>query len=178
MLLDSVSCLLISIFVFTSSKNRTAEKICVHSEEQQTFIELNYEWVIEEPSFLPQKNGESFYSPIFFAKANYKIRWRLRICPKGANEECEDHFSLYLERFLASNDQSVSVEVRLTVSKNGKLAFGQSGIQLEMGRDPLLSCWGWDKLAKLSSLRLDYESQRVGYVPDELRITCQLVYTI
>jgi len=61
-------------------------------------VELNYDWVVEEPIFLPQTNGECFYSPIFFAKANDKIRWQLKMCPKGVNEDSKGYLSLYLER--------------------------------------------------------------------------------
>ena len=95
---------LISIIIFC----RSTENVDFSNEQQK--VELNYNWIIEEPIFLPQKSGESFYSPIFFAKDNRNIRWRLRICPEGANEESKDHLSLNIEIvFIGENISQVQL---------------------------------------------------------------------
>ena len=60
----------------------------------QPLVELNFEWVIEEPGFLLQKNGDGFLSPDLFAKANNKIRWRLAIFINGEKDENQDYFCL------------------------------------------------------------------------------------
>ena len=139
-------------------------------------MELNYDWTIEEPLFLPQKNGESFYSPIFSAKANDKIRWRLKMCPKGINQESKDHLSLYLERFTGSNEQSVTVKSNWVVTKNGKEIFSKSNELQTLGSAPLLSHFGWDKVVPLACI--DRAPFNEYSSIDELKISCQLVYTI
>ena len=141
-------------------------------------VELNYDWVIEEPIFLPQKNGERFYSPIFSAKANPNIRWRLRICPKGVNEESSDHLSLYLERVFVNGDKvsSVTVKSKWIVTKNDKEIFSKPDELQTLGLPPLLNHFGWDKLVPLESIRRAsiFDNDDV----DELKISCQFIYTI
>ena len=139
-------------------------------------MELNYDWTIEEPAFLPQKNGESFYSPIFSAKANDKIRWRLKMCPKGANEESKDHLSLFLERFTGRIEQSVTVKSNWLVTKNGKVIFSKSNELQTLGNAPLPSNFGWDKVAPLASIERASFDTFPGI--DELKVSCQLIYTI
>ena len=140
-------------------------------------MELNYDWVIEEPIFLPQKNGESFYSPIFSAKASNKIRWRLKICPRGANEESKGHLSLYLERVVDGEKiPSVTVKSKWVVSKNDKEIFSKTDELQTLGPAPLLKHFGWDKLVPLETIKRAsiFDNDDV----DELKISCQLIYTI
>ena len=139
-------------------------------------IELNYDCVIEEPDFLSQKKGDCLYSPIFSAKANAKIRWRLIIYPKGNEETSNDCLGLFLERVLEKNNPPVVVKFKiLSLLKNGKnIAFSPREFQHEMGNSPLNCTWGWSDFVKLDLVQRD--NQRVD--PDELKICCQLVYTI
>ena len=156
---------------------RTSEDVASSSlGNQQQVMELKYDWTIEEPAFLPQKNGESFYSPIFSAKSNDKIRWRLKMCSKGANEESKDHFSLYLVRFTDKYEKSVIFKSNCLVTKNGKVIFSKTGELETLGNAPLPSNFGWDKVAPLASIERAPFDTFPGI--DELKVSCQLVYLI
>ena len=151
--------------------------------DQQKVIELNYEWVIEEPFFLPQKNGESFYSPEFFAKANDKIHWRLKICPQGANEEAKGYVSLYLQRVVIGKDDQelVNVKTKWVVTQNGKEIFSKSGELQTIGITPLSCSFGWDKVVETDSFKMaSYDQQLMtnGHGIDKVKIACQLLYVV
>ena len=138
-------------------------------------MELNFEWVIKEPDFLPQKNGESFSSPVFSAKVNNKIRWRIQIYPKGRTEE-SDYFGLFLERVVENDDPLVIVKCKIgSIFRNDKkVALALVCFEKEMGLAPLPKIWGWPKLLALGGIQRD--QQHNG--PDELKINIQLVYII
>ena len=111
---------------------------------QQQMVELKYDCIIEEPSFLIAhiKNGERFKSPVFFATSNEKISWRLRIFPNGDKEESKDHLDLYLERVLTGVEPVVVVNFKvLSIFKNNiKLTIPQYKTQVGMGSPPLAKC--------------------------------------
>ena len=128
-------------------------------------------------ALLPQKNGESFYSPIFFAKSNEKIRWRLKICPRGAYKDSEDYLSLYLERVLSEDDAPVSVESEWAVFTNfDKEIFSKSSVKKTLGFPPLSSHFGWDKVVEVDSV-ID-PSDFTKQIHAMLKIQCKLVYAI
>ena len=142
-------------------------------------VELSHEWLIEEPSFLPEKNGEIFYSPVFFSKSQDLIRWRLKIFPKGCDEESIGYLSLHLERVFkdnSSDEPPVAVKLSFNVYKNGWKICSHSDELQTLGREPMPSSFGWDKLEKLSIL--DAIKRPTGTGTDELKITCQLVYAV
>ena len=138
-------------------------------------MELNFEWIITELDFLPQKNGESFSSPVFSAKVNNKIRWRIQIYPKGRTEE-SDYFGLFLERVVENDDPLVIVKCKIgSIFRNDKkVALALVCFEKEMGLAPLPKIWGWPKLLALGGIQRD--QQHNG--PDELKINIQLVYII
>lgn len=141
-------------------------------------IELNYEWVIEEPFFLPQKNGESFNSPVFFAKTNDKIQWRLKIYPQGVNEEAKGYLSLYLQRVVIGEDDQelVNVKTKWLVTQNKEI-FSKSNELQTLGISPLSSSFGWDKVVETDK-RVYFDQQLSTDFIDKLKIVCQLVYAI
>ena len=146
----------------------------------QPLVELNFEWVIEEPGFLLQKNGDGFLSSDLFAKANNKIRWRLAIFINGEKDENQDYFCLYLHRVLAEEKDPAPVVVKLklcSISKNSKqiqLPVDREK-QQEMGKPSKNhpTC-GWFNMVKKELIQRD--DQHTGI--DELKICLQLIYTI
>ena len=141
---------------------------------------MNYDWVIEEPSFLTQKSGESFCSPIFNAKADGTISWRLKIFPRGFNEESKDHLSLYLERVVGDKkDSPVTVKSNWLVTENGSVIFSKSDELQTVGLAPLPSFFGWDKVVELAVIKRTLDMfDTLNETVDELKISCQLIYTI
>jgi len=53
-------------------------------------------WTINNFSFCREEMGEVLKSSAFSAGANDKLKWCLRINPKGLDEESKDYLSLYL----------------------------------------------------------------------------------
>jgi hypothetical protein len=53
-------------------------------------------WTINNFSFCREEMGEVLKSSTFSAGANDKLKWCLRINPKGLDEESKDYLSLYL----------------------------------------------------------------------------------
>ena len=58
---------------------------------------------------------------MFFAKANDKIRWRLKIFPNEGAEESKNFLGLYLERVLEPGQPAIVVKFKvLGLLKNEK----------------------------------------------------------
>lgn len=167
---------------------------------QQQVVELNYDWVVEEPIFLPQTNGECFYSPIFFAKANDKIRWQLKMCPKGVKEdivavsstlEPKSYLAYFFGRVVGNQDPApsvphlppkpVTVKSKWLVLMNGKEIFKSSFEPQTLGLALLPSHFGCDKVVPWASIQhQDVHKKALSHMKakEELTISCQLVYTI
>ena len=63
---------------------------------QVKVIKFSYMWTINNFSFCREEMGEVLKSSTFSAGANDKLKWCLRINPKGLDEESKDYLSLYL----------------------------------------------------------------------------------
>jgi hypothetical protein len=157
---------------------RTLENGCTSLQNQeQQVVELSYDWIIEEPSFLPHKNGECFYSPVFYATGEGSVRWRLKIYPRGAGEDSNGFLSLHLERLFrdkTSNDRPVGVKLAFTAYKNGWKIFSNSEEMQLFGREPMANSFGWDKVEQISILEAIKRPTGV----DELKISCHLIYAV
>ncbi|XP_056309302.1 speckle-type POZ protein-like [Danio aesculapii] len=53
-------------------------------------------WTINNFSFCREEMGEVIKSSTFSSGANDKLKWCLRVNPKGLDEESKDYLSLYL----------------------------------------------------------------------------------
>ena len=69
-------------------------------------LEIEFDWVIDQFSLLPQKMGESLQSPIF---TDGHLNWKLGLYPKGKKEESKDHVSIYLE----PDQEDISVKFKI-----------------------------------------------------------------
>ena len=63
---------------------------------QVKVVKFNYMWTISNFSFCREEMGEVLKSSTFSAGQNDKIKWCLRVNPKGLDEESKDYLSLYL----------------------------------------------------------------------------------
>lgn len=63
---------------------------------QVKVIKFNYVWTISNFSFCREEVGETLKSSTFSAGPNDKLKWCLRVNPKGLDEESKDYLSLYL----------------------------------------------------------------------------------
>lgn len=63
---------------------------------QVKVIKFSYMWTINNFSFCREEMGEVLKSSTFSAGTNDKLKWCLRVNPKGLDEESKDYLSLYL----------------------------------------------------------------------------------
>jgi speckle-type POZ protein len=63
---------------------------------QVKVIKFSYVWTINNFSFCREEVGETLKSSTFSAGANDKLKWCLRVNPRGLDEESKDYLSLYL----------------------------------------------------------------------------------
>merc|ERR1712226_1619508 len=63
---------------------------------QVKVVKFNYMWTISNFSFCREEMGEVLKSSTFSAGASDKLKWCLRVNPKGLDEESKDYLSLYL----------------------------------------------------------------------------------
>jgi hypothetical protein len=75
-------------------------------------------WTISNFSFCREEMGEVLKSSTFSAGQNDKLKWCLRVNPKGLDEESKDYLSLYL---LLVRLQLLIL--RLMMSYNHKIMF-------------------------------------------------------
>lgn len=63
---------------------------------QVKIIKFSYVWSINNFSFCREEVGETLKSSTFSAGSNDKLKWCLRVNPKGLDEESKDYLSLYV----------------------------------------------------------------------------------
>uniref|UniRef100_A0A8C4QUD9 Speckle type BTB/POZ protein like n=1 Tax=Eptatretus burgeri TaxID=7764 RepID=A0A8C4QUD9_EPTBU len=63
---------------------------------QVKVVKFSYMWTINNFSFCREEMGEVVKSSTFSAGTNDKLKWCLRVNPKGLDEESKDYLSLYL----------------------------------------------------------------------------------
>lgn len=136
---------------------------------QVKVIKFSYMWTINNFSFCKEEIGEVLKSSTFSAGANDKLKWCLRINPKGLDEESKDYLSLYL--LLAScNKSEVRAKFKFSIlnakREEVKIMESQRAYKFIQGKD-----WGFKKFVKRDFL-LDESN---GLLPDDkLTIYCEV----
>lgn len=75
------------------------------SPKNDIFFQFSFNWTINNFSFCREEMGEALKSSSFSASANDKLKWCLRLNPKGLDEESKDYLSLYLLLVSAPNSK-------------------------------------------------------------------------
>ncbi|ETE67981.1 Speckle-type POZ protein [Ophiophagus hannah] len=78
----------------SSSSGRDVKRTCCR--ELIKVVKFSYMWTINNFSFCREEMGEVIKSSTFSSGANDKLKWCLRVNPKGLDEESKDYLSLYL----------------------------------------------------------------------------------
>ncbi|XP_063089735.1 speckle-type POZ protein-like [Cavia porcellus] len=60
-------------------------------------VKFSYQWTISNFSFCTKQIGKCIESSTFSSQQNDKLKWGLRLYPKGIDEESKDYLSLYLK---------------------------------------------------------------------------------
>uniref|UniRef100_A0AAZ1X418 MATH domain-containing protein n=1 Tax=Oreochromis aureus TaxID=47969 RepID=A0AAZ1X418_OREAU len=58
-------------------------------------VKFSYMWTINNFSFCREEMGEVLKSSTFSSGPNDKMKWCLRVNPKGLDDESKDYLSLY-----------------------------------------------------------------------------------
>lgn len=144
-----------------------AENWCL---TQIKVIKFSYMWTISNFSFCREEMGEVLKSSTFSAGTNDKLKWLLRINPKGLDEESKDYLSLYLLLSKCETKGEVRAKFKFSIlnakREEVKIMESQRAYRFIAGKD-----WGFKKFVK-RDLLLDESS---GLLPDDkLTIYCEV----
>lgn len=81
---------------------------------QVKVIKFSYMWTINNFSFCREEMGEVLKSSTFSAGTNDKLKWCLRVNPKGLDEESKDYLSLYL-LLVSCNKNEVRAKFKFSI---------------------------------------------------------------
>ncbi|KAG7172252.1 roadkill-like [Homarus americanus] len=136
---------------------------------QVKVIKFSYMWTINNFSFCREEMGEVLKSSTFSAGANDKLKWCLRVNPKGLDEESKDYLSLYL-LLVSSNKSEVRAKFKFSIlnakREETKAMESQRAYRFVQGKD-----WGFKKFIRRDFL-LDEAN---GLLPDDkLTLYCEV----
>lgn len=136
---------------------------------QVKVVKFNYMWTINNFSFCREEMGEVLKSSAFSAGNNDKLKWCLRINPKGLDEESRDYLSLYL-LLVQCNKSEVRAKFKFSIlnakREETKAMESQRAYRFVQGKD-----WGFKKFIRRDFL-LDESN---GLLPDDrLSIFCEV----
>ncbi|KTG44992.1 hypothetical protein cypCar_00001697 [Cyprinus carpio] len=140
------------------SSGPVAESWCY---TQVKVVKFSYMWTINNFSFCREEMGEVLKSSTFSSGPNDKMKWCLRVNPKGLDDESKDYLSLYL--LLVSCPKS-EVRAKFKFSllnakrEETKAMESQRAYRFVQGKD-----WGFKKFIRRDFL-LDEAN---GLLPDD-----------
>ncbi|KAG9271741.1 speckle-type POZ protein-like A [Astyanax mexicanus] len=136
---------------------------------QVKVVKFSYMWTINNFSFCREEMGEVLKSSSFCSGPNDKMKWCLRVNPKGLDDESKDYLSLYL--LLVSCPKS-EVRAKFKFSllnakrEETKAMESQRAYRFVQGKD-----WGFKKFIRRDFL-LDEAN---GLLPDDkLTLFCEV----
>jgi len=136
---------------------------------QIKLVSFSYMWTIDNFSYSRQEMGEVLKSSTFSSGPNDKMKWCLRVNPKGLDEVSKDYISIYI--MLISTDRCVvRAKIKLSIlnSRREKIKSMESieAHRFVQGKD-----WGFNKFNR-RQLLLD-ESHAL-LPEDRLTIFCEI----
>ncbi|ELU11118.1 hypothetical protein CAPTEDRAFT_161127 [Capitella teleta] len=136
---------------------------------QVRVVKFSYMWTISNFSFCREEMGEVLKSSTFSAGANDKLKWCLRVNPKGLDEESKDYLSLYL-LLVSCNKSEVRAKFKFSIlnakREETKAMESQRAYRFVQGKD-----WGFKKFIRRDFLM----DEANGLLPDDrLTIFCEV----
>jgi len=134
-------------------------------------LKFSFNWTINNFSFCREEMGEALKSSSFSANTNDKLKWCLRLNPKGLDEESKDYLSLYLLLVSAPNSKCetrAKFKFSILNSKGDetKAMESQRAYRFVQGKD-----WGFKKFIRRDFL-IDEAN---GLLPDDkLTLFCEV----
>uniref|UniRef100_A0AAQ4RHA7 Speckle type BTB/POZ protein n=1 Tax=Gasterosteus aculeatus aculeatus TaxID=481459 RepID=A0AAQ4RHA7_GASAC len=132
-------------------------------------VKFSYMWTINNFSFCREEMGEVIKSSTFSSGANDKLKWCLRVNPKGLDEESKDYLSLYL-LLVSCPKAEVRAKFKFSIlnakGEETKAMESQRAYRFVQGKD-----WGFKKFIRRDFL-LDEAN---GLLPDDkLTLFCEI----
>jgi len=136
---------------------------------QVKVVKFSYMWTINNFSFCREEMGEVLKSSTFSAGANDKLKWCLRVNPKGLDEESKEYLSLYL-LLVSCNKSEVRAKFKFSIlnakREETKAMESQRAYRFVQGKD-----WGFKKFIRRDFLM----DEANGLLPDDkLTIFCEV----
>lgn len=136
---------------------------------QVKIVKFSYMWTINNFSYSREEMGEVLKSSSFSAGANDKLKWCLRVNPKGLDEESKEYLSLYL-LLVSCNKSEVRAKFKFSIlnarREETKAMESQRAYRFVQGKD-----WGFKKFIRRDFL-LDEAN---GLLPDDkLTLYCEV----
>lgn len=136
---------------------------------QVKVVKFSYIWTINNFSFCREEMGEVIKSSTFSAGVNDKLKWCLRVNPKGLDDESKDYLSLYL-LLVACNKTEVRAKFKFSILNSNreetKAMESQRSYRFVQGKD-----WGFKKFIRRDFLM----DESNGLLPeDKLTIFCEV----
>ncbi|XP_023336912.1 speckle-type POZ protein A [Eurytemora carolleeae] len=136
---------------------------------QVKVVKFSYMWTISNFSFCREEMGEVLKSSTFSAGQNDKLKWCLRVNPKGLDEESKEYLSLYL-LLMSCNKSEVRAKFKFSIlnakREETKAMESQRAYKFVQGKD-----WGFKKFIRRDFLMDDAN----GLLPDDkLTLFCEV----
>jgi len=136
---------------------------------QVKVVKFSYMWTINNFSFCKEEMGEVIKSSTFSAGGNDKLKWCLRVNPKGLDDESKEYLSLYL-LLVSCQKNEVRAKFKFSIlnskREETKAMESQRAYRFIQGKD-----WGFKKFIRRDFL-LDEAN---GLLPDDrLTLYCEV----
>ncbi|CAK8671392.1 speckle-type POZ protein B-like [Clavelina lepadiformis] len=136
---------------------------------QVKVVKFSYMWTINNFSFCREEMGEVLRSSTFSSDANDKMKWCLRVNPKGLDEESKDYLSLYL-LLVSCHKSEVRAKFKFSIlnskREETKAMESQRAYRFVQGKD-----WGFKKFIRRDFLM----DETNGLLPDDkLTLFCEV----
>uniref|UniRef100_H2Z147 BTB domain-containing protein n=1 Tax=Ciona savignyi TaxID=51511 RepID=H2Z147_CIOSA len=136
---------------------------------QVKVVKFSYMWTINNFSFCREEMGEVLRSSTFSSGANDKMKWCLRVNPKGLDEESKDYLSLYL-LLVSCHKSEVRAKFKFSIlnskREETKAMESQRAYRFVQGKD-----WGFKKFIRRDFLM----DESNGLLPDDkLTLFCEV----
>nr|XP_050047599.1 speckle-type POZ protein-like [Dermacentor andersoni] len=131
-------------------------------------IKFSYMWTIKNFSFCREETGEVLRSSTFSAGANDKLKWCLKLNPKGLDEGSKDYLSLFL-LLISCSKSEVRAKFKFSVvnakQEEAEVVESKKAFAFVPGKD-----WGFKEF-----IRRDLLNEATGLLPnDKLTISCEV----
>lgn len=143
---------------------RVEERACL---TDQTTVKISFLWTITNFSLCREDTSQALLSSTFAAGERKNVAWRLKLFPRGGNEDLRDFVSLFL---VSCNSRQVCAKATFSIIdvKKKEVSAKQTRTRIFPRKG---AGWGFAKFISRASLKLDAGSLLPA---DTLTLKCEL----